>query len=391
MKVINNKNILLIDELKAIINSNSKFYLSCNFFTAFAVYELINVLNDSLGIKVLLNLNEQEAEEFKLIQSDSEQKLNMLLNRKYKINSAISFLQKKAEIRKGIIGNQNIMIVENDGISTCFSLTPMNLDSVSLGLINSEYPIFITSLEDTGNQYLNLFKNAWENSSQTLNDEVQLLLEKGTSDFSGESIYKYSIREIFEYSTVNERADEKLEKVGFKDSKIWSLLYNFQKDAVIGAIEKIETFGGCIIADSVGLGKTFEALGVIKYYALRNKDVLVLAPKKLRENWTIYTLNDKRNILSDDRLNYDVLNHTDLSRERGKSGDIDLETINWGNYDLVVIDESHNFRNNPNKRDGITRYSRLMNDVIKSNIKTKVLMLSATPVNNRMNDLKNQI
>jgi hypothetical protein len=168
------------------------------------------------------------------------------------------------------------------------------------------------------------------------------------------------------------------------------LLYNFQKDAVIGAIEKIETYGGCIIADSVGLGKTFEALAVMKYYQLRNDRILLLAPKKLRDNWTVYQSNDKLNILAEDRLNYDVLNHTDLSRENGKSGDINLDTINWGNYDLVVIDESHNFRNNPNKR-GMTRYKRLMQDVLKSNIRTKVLMLSATPVNNKMNDLKNQI
>jgi hypothetical protein len=216
-------------------------------------------------------------------------------------------------------------------------------------------------------------------------------LKKGTRNYSGESIYKYSIREIFQYSTISERADKKLEKVGLKNSKIWSMLYNFQKDAVIGAIEKIETYGGCIIADSVGLGKTFEALAVMKYYQLRNDRILLLCPKKLRENWTVYQQNDIYNILSEDRLNYDVLNHTDLSREKGKSGDINLETINWGNYDLVVIDESHNFRNNPNHRLRMTRYKRLMNDIIKSNIRTKVLMLSATPVNNKMNDLKNQI
>jgi hypothetical protein len=224
-----------------------------------------------------------------------------------------------------------------------------------------------------------------------LNDIIIQRIEKGLKNYSGEAIYKYSIKEIFQYSTTNERADEKLKKVGFKNSKIWSLLYNFQKDAVIGAIEKIETYGGCIIADSVGLGKTFEALAIMKYYQLRNDRILVLAPKKLRENWTVFQQNDIYNILSEDRLNYDVLNHTDLSRETGKSGDINLETINWGNYDLIVIDESHNFRNNPNKREGVTRYKRLMNDVIKANIRTKVLMLSATPVNNKMNDLKNQI
>jgi len=169
------------------------------------------------------------------------------------------------------------------------------------------------------------------------------------------------------------------------------MLYRFQRDGVIGAIDKLERFGGCIIADSVGLGKTFEALAVIKYYELRNDRVLVLAPKRLRENWTLYHLNDRRNPLVADRLNFDVLNHTDLSRARGLSGDIDLAHVNWGNYDLVVIDESHNFRNNPATTERETRYSRLMQRVVREGVRTRVLMLSATPVNNRLADLRNQI
>lgn len=390
MNIINNQDTLLIEEIKQLINEKSKVYLSCSYFTSFAIFELINILKISNKVEVLLDFHAREDEDFKFIQNSSESQLNLKLDRKYRITQVIGLINDKIEFRKGSIGNQNILVVENDGTSTCFVLTPMNLDSVSLGTLPSEMPIFINSFEDTNNQYLNLFHNSWNNSSQSLNDIIVQKLEKGIRDYSGEEIYKYCIREIFHYSTINERADEKLEKVGFKNSKIWKLLYNLQKDAVIGAIEKIETYGGCIIADSVGLGKTFEGLAVMKYYQLRNDRILVLAPKKLRENWTVYQMNDKRNILAEDRLNYDVLNHTDLSRSKGKSGDIDLEMINWGNYDLVVIDESHNFRNNPTKR-GMTRYRRLMNDVIKSNIRTKVLMLSATPVNNKMNDLKNQI
>jgi len=145
------------------------------------------------------------------------------------------------------------------------------------------------------------------------------------------------------------------------------------------------------LADSVGLGKTFEALAVIKYYELRNHRVLVLAPKKLRDNWALYRMNDVRNILEKDRFSYDILNHTDLSRDKGLSGDINLKTVNWGNYDLVIIDESHNFRNNDRRKNKKTRYDKLMDDIIKSGVKTKVLMLSATPINNKMNDLKNQV
>ena len=178
---------------------------------------------------------------------------------------------------------------------------------------------------------------------------------------------------------------------GIRNTIVWKKLFKFQRDGVVGAIDKLERLGGCIIADSVGLGKTFEALAIIKYYELRNDRVLVLVPKRLRDNWTLYKANDRRNILAADRFNYDVLNHTDLSRDGGLSGDIDLAHVNWGNYDLVVIDESHNFRNKATHKDRETRYDRLMREIIKAGVKTRVLMLSATPVNNRLADLKNQI
>ncbi|MEX0641277.1 MAG: helicase-related protein [Pirellulales bacterium] len=179
---------------------------------------------------------------------------------------------------------------------------------------------------------------------------------------------------------------------GIRQTVVWQKLYKFQRDGVVGAIDKLNRFGGCIIADSVGLGKTFEALAIIKYHELRNDRVLVLCPKRLRDNWTIYKANDRRNMLAADRLNYDVLNHTDLTREGGTSGDIDLAHVNWGNYDLVVIDESHNFRNKKTPRAGQeTRYDRLMRRIIQEGVKTRILMLSATPVNNRLADLRNQI
>jgi hypothetical protein len=179
---------------------------------------------------------------------------------------------------------------------------------------------------------------------------------------------------------------------GIRNTVVWKKLYKFQRDGVVGAIDKLNRFGGCIIADSVGLGKTFEALAIIKYHELRNDRVLVLCPKRLRDNWALYTANDRRNVLATDRFNYDILNHTDLSREGGLSGDIDLAHVNWGNYDLVVIDESHNFRNKKTPQaGGETRYDRLMRKIIREGVKTRVLMLSATPVNNRLADLRNQI
>lgn len=180
------------------------------------------------------------------------------------------------------------------------------------------------------------------------------------------------------------------EATGFKETEIWNRLYDFQKDAVIEIINKLEKYNGCILADSVGLGKTFTALGVIKY-ELRNKSVLVLCPKKLSENWNMYR-DYTNNILVKDRFNYDVLYHTDLSRDGGYSNGINLSRLNWSNYDLIVIDdESHNFKNNDPYKNKQTRYQKLMNDVIRPGVKTNILMLSATPVNNRFADLKNQL
>ena len=208
----------------------------------------------------------------------------------------------------------------------------------------------------------------------------------------------YRIYVLMLYHLFRDRGDDLDEDriirsaTGIRNTVVWKKLYKFQRDGVVGAIDKLERFGGCIIADSVGLGKTFEALAIIKYHELRNDRVLVLVPKRLRDNWTLYKANDRRNVLAPDRLNYDVLNHTDLSRDGGASGDIDLTHVNWGNYDLVVIDESHNFRNKKTPRMGSeTRYDRLMRKIIKEGVKTRVLMLSATPVNNRLADLRNQI
>ncbi|MCA3083257.1 MAG: DEAD/DEAH box helicase family protein [Burkholderiales bacterium] len=242
--------------------------------------------------------------------------------------------------------------------------------------------------------YLSLFNQIW-NDPKKLEDVTAQICEHIASVYqenSPESIYFLTLYNIF-----NEFLDEIDEDVlpndrtGYQDTLIWNKLFNYQKDAATGIINKLETYSGCILADSVGLGKTFTALAVVKYYELRNKSVLVLCPKKLADNWLNYNRNLKTNIFARDRFNYDVLCHTDLSRTSGESFGTPLNRINWGNYDLVVIDESHNFRNNDAYKDKETRYQKLMNKVIKEGVKTKVLMLSATPVNNRFNDLRNQL
>ncbi|MCM3618441.1 SNF2-related protein [Sutcliffiella horikoshii] len=307
----------------------------------------------------------------------------------------ISAKVKMKSLTSPLIQNRLFHIENKDGTSVAIQGTS---DFTSSGLGYTYSPnLHMNSLMDEPlltKQYIEWFNEAWKNDAivEEVKEEVLERIAAIYENHSPEFLYYVTLYNIF--SDYLEEFDEDAivkSKTGFKDTTIWNKLYKFQKDGVLGAIDKLEKHNGCIIADSVGLGKTFEALAVIKYYELRNDRVLVLCPKKLRENWLIYTQNDKRNVLSTDRFNYDVLNHTDLSRTGGLSGDINLSTVNWSNYDLVVIDESHNFRNNQARNDRETRYSRLMNQIIKAGVKTKVLMLSATPVNNKMNDLKNQV
>lgn len=291
--------------------------------------------------------------------------------------------------------SQNLLHLENVGSATAIQGSS-EFTASGLGLCESaqfDMNTCFTDMEST-TALLQWFNSIWQDPKAVKEAKEQLLhqLQIIGSDKSPSFIYFYIIYNIFS-EFASELDEEKIirTKTGIKDTIVWNKLYKFQRDGVMGAIDKLERYNGCIIADSVGLGKTFEALAVIKYYELRNDRILVLCPKKLRENWTVFTINDKRNLLAKDRFNYDVLNHTDLTRTSGKSGEINLATLNWGNYDLIVIDESHNFRNNNPRKDGLTRYSKLMRDIIRSGVKTKVLMLSATPVNNRMNDLKNQV
>ncbi|MGG6821860.1 UNVERIFIED_CONTAM: DEAD/DEAH box helicase, partial [Staphylococcus pseudoxylosus] len=243
-------------------------------------------------------------------------------------------------------------------------------------------------------QYLQLFDQIWKDPAK-LQDVTKTICEHIESVYQENSPEKVYF--IILYNIFNEFLDDITEDVlpndrtGYQDTLIWNKLFNYQKDAATGIINKLETYNGCILADSVGLGKTFTALAVIKYYELRNKSVLLLCPKKLADNWLNFNRNLKTNIFAKDRFSYDVLCHTDLSRTSGESFGTPLNRINWGNYDLVVIDESHNFRNNDAVKDRETRYQKLMNKVIRAGVKTKVLMLSATPVNNRFTDLRNQL
>lgn len=239
-----------------------------------------------------------------------------------------------------------------------------------------------------------MFESVWndpamvEDVTSAVAEQVETLYRENPPEF----VYFLTLYRLFHEYMDDEDVNGIRSGLNFEDSVVWGKLFDFQRDAVVGAIHKLEKYKGCIIADSVGLGKTYEALAVIKYYQERNDRILVLCPKRLRENWTLWTNdNDDRNSLAEDRFSYTVLNHTDLSRYSGMSGGVDLEHLRWGNFDLLVIDESHNFRNKSTDAEKKDRYTRLIEDVIKSGRRTKVLMLSATPVNNKLLDLRNQI
>ena len=391
--------------------------ISSPIFTIYAFEELRKVLEKSNKFRFLFNeptfikniiFNSKEVKEFELQMHQREKNISEFnleiglknnLDQNQIASKCYSFIEEKGEIKSvvksGSVSLSNIL-VENKNNSYLIQGNNIAFSKDGLGYTKEIRFDFNTVNDDSEmiKQYLSFINQIFDNEELVVDVKEELLkhLSNLYQENSPELIYYLTLYNIFGEKLLNIEDKAKVkESTGIDKTKIWNSLYNFQHDAVVGAIKKLELYNGCIIADSVGLGKTFEALAIIKYYELRNDRILVLCPKKLRSNWTSFKENSVTNFLSEDRFNYDVLNHTDLSRDKGKSGDINLETINWGNYDLVVIDESHNFRNNNAFKGKETRYQKLMNRIIKSGVKTKVLMLSATPVNNRLADLKNQI
>lgn len=388
----------VITELKGAIDANSKLSILSGLFSIYGFHSLKKEVTSLSETRLLLS--KWDVETIKLLAGGlSETRLKSRLDQSKIAKECILWLSKSVKA-KSLSANgvsQNLFHVSNPNGKSMGIQGSSSFTASGLGEVKSENIFdFNTSITDPegANQILQWFDSIWTDPKATRDLTAELIKEINNiaSDKPANLIYFLALYNIFRDILEDIDEDKILRsKTGFKDTLVWNKLYKFQKDGVLGAIDKLEKYNGCIIADSVGLGKTFEALAVIKYYELRNDRILVLCPKKLRENWTVYTINDKRNLLAADRFNYDVLNHTDLSRPNGKSGEINLETLNWGNYDLVVIDESHNFRNTGTKAGGGTRYQKLMDEIIRSGVKTKVLMLSATPVNSRMNDLKNQV
>ncbi len=418
MEIIDNINHLLGDNLKQTVTSGAKLKIAASCFSIYAFEALKEELEGIESLEFIFTSPtfvpdevtdqiKKERREFHIPQKDRERsfygsefeiQLKNKLTQRAIAKECADWMRRKATFRSnhGKAPMQQFACVKTaDSVAVYLPLH--GFTAVDLGYQQGDAVSNIVNKMDepsTTGVWLNLFDQIW-NDPDKIEDVTSRLCDHIASVYqenSPERIYFLMLYNIFNEFLADISEDVlPNDLTGYENSLIWQKLFNFQRDAATGIINKLETYSGCILADSVGLGKTFTALAVIKYYELRNRSVLVLCPKKLADNWLNYNRNLKTNIFAKDRFNYDVLCHTDLQRTRGESFGTPLNRINWGNYDLVVIDESHNFRNNDVFKDRETRYQKLMRAVIKEGVKTKVLMLSATPVNNRFNDLRNQL
>ena len=416
MQLIDNVNMTLRDDLMKTIKSGGRVSIAAASFSIYAFKELKEQLSDIDELRFIFTspsfvtekVDKQRREfyiprlnrERDLFGSEFEIKLRNELSLKAVAKECADWIKRKACFKSNRTNENMIGFINVDNVNY---MPVSGFTTVDLGCErgNNAYQFVQRTDAPLSQFYLNLFDQVWhdEDKLQVVTEQVLDNITNAYKENSPEFIYFVTLYNIFN-EFLEDISEDVLpnEATGFKSSVIWNKLYNFQRDAALAIINKLEKYNGCILADSVGLGKTFTALSVIKYYENRNKSVLVLCPKKLHDNWVTYRSNYVNNPLVADRLRYDILYHTDLSRHSGQSNGFDLEHINWGNYDLVVIDESHNFRNggkvttdenDDNPREN--RYLQLMNKVIRTGVKTKVLMLSATPVNNRFNDLRNQL
>ncbi|MCK9213892.1 MAG: SNF2-related protein [Rhodoferax sp.] len=426
MKLIDNINDLLGDDIKQSVQPGARLKIAASTFSIYAFEALKRELESVESFEFIFtspsfmpdevtDAAKKERREFHIPKSPSatqnersfygtefEVQLKNKLTQRAIARECADWMRRKAKFRSnsGAAPMQQFAAVQAGVSATVPNAVYMPLHgftAVDLGYQRGNaVSNIVNKFDEPANTsvFLSLFDQIWRDPDK-LKDVTSLVCEHIASVYqenSPERIYFLMLYNIF-----NEFLEDLNEDVlpndrtGYLDTLVWQKLFNFQRDAATGIINKLETFNGCILADSVGLGKTFTALAVIKYYELRNRSVLVLCPKKLADNWLTYNRNLKTNIFAKDRFNYEVLCHTDLQRTSGESFGTPLNRVNWGNYDLVVIDESHNFRNNDAYKDKETRYQKLMNSVIKQGVKTKVLMLSATPVNNRFNDLRNQL
>lgn len=418
MEIFDNVTRIVRDDLTETIKPHSRISIAAACFSIYAYQELKKQLSSIDQCRFIFTsptfVTEKTAKEKRefyiprlnrersLYGTEFEVKLRNELTQKAIARECAEWIRKKATFKSNSTqeGMQGFMNVDSDGQPVTYM--PINgFTTVDIGCDRGRNVYNMVNKFDApfSSEYMKLFERIWSDESrmQDVTEDVIDTISAVYQENPPELVYFLTLYHIFS-EFLEDISEDVLpnEATGFKSSVVWNKLYDFQRDAALGIINKLEQYNGCILADSVGLGKTFTALAVIKYYEGRNKNVLVLCPKKLKDNWMTYRGNLVNNPLAQDRLRYDILFHTDLSRDRGDTViGLPIDRINWGNYDLVVIDESHNFRNGgelsgaDNEKEN--RYLRLMNRVIRAGVKTKVLMLSATPVNNKFIDLRNQL
>jgi hypothetical protein len=415
VKVFDNVTEILRDDMASTISKGCKVSIAAACFSMYAYKELKKQLESVDECRFIFTSptfvtekTEKQKREFyiprlnresSLYGTEFELKLRNEMTQKAIAKECADWIRRKATFKSNTTGENMGGFVTVENIQQQIAYMPINgFTTVDIGCErgNNSYNMVNRFEAPFSDSYMQLFETLWKDHDK-LEDVTDVVIENiitAYNENSPEFIYFMTLYHVFS-EFLDDISEDELpnEATGFKESKIWNMLYDFQKDAVLAIINKLERYNGCILADSVGLGKTFTALAVMKYYENRNKSVLVLCPKKLAENWNTYKDNYVNNPIATDRLNYDVLFHTDLSRTHGFSNGLDLDRLNWGNYDLVVIDESHNFRNGAGTHANTheNRYVKLMDKIIRAGVKTKVLMLSATPVNNRFVDLKNQL
>jgi hypothetical protein len=397
VKIVTNKgNDRAIDLLLPVLSKGTRLDVASSELSLFALADLVGKARGLDGLRVVLPADITSLE---LLGGDGDRACRNQLQVRWLAKKLRSMLAALASVRTvpGAVPQGTFVVRDAASQPVIALLGSLGLTTEGLGLSPGNPLSLIQASEnpEEARQLSLWFDAQWAAlpDGARARDALIERLQSLASHADPHRVYSLVLHHLFA-SRGDALDEEQVVKsaTGIRNTVVWKKLFRFQRDGVVGAIDKLNRFGGCILADSVGLGKTFEALAIIKYHELRNDRVLVLAPKRLRDNWTLYKANDRRNFLAPDRFNYDVLNHTDLSRDGGSSGDIDLAHVNWGNYDLLVIDESHNFRNKRTpQKGGETRYDRLMRKIIREGVKTRVLMLSATPVNNRMADLRNQI
>lgn len=415
VKVFDNITEIARDDMASTIEKGSKVSIAAACFSMYAYKELKKQLESVDEFRFIFTSPtfvtekaEKQKREFyiprlnrenSLYGTEFELKLRNEMTQRAIAKECAEWIKRKARFKSNTTGeNMGGFITVENKMNQLAYMPISGFTTVDIGCErgNNSYNMINRFDAPFSMSYIQLFENLWKDKEK-LQDVTDVVVENITTAYnenSPEFIYFMTLYHVFS-EFLDDISEDELpnEATGFKQSKIWNMLYDFQRDAVLAIINKMERYNGCILADSVGLGKTFTALAVIKYYENRNRSVLVLCPKKLAENWNTYKDNYINNPIASDRLNYDVLFHTDLSRAHGFSNGLDLERLNWGNYDLVVIDESHNFRNGAgtHAKTQENRYVKLMDKVMRAGVKTKVLMLSATPVNNRFVDLKNQL